>query len=85
VDARSNWTSINHTDSTSADSKRPYSNRSRDDDDVDDDLFSTSGFKSVRARLLAWEAAIMLSTPFVGDQRDRVSIGSRYGVKLERP
>jgi hypothetical protein len=66
VDARSNWTSINHTDSISAYGKRPYSNRSRDDDDVDDDLFSTSGFKSVRARLLAWEAAIMLSTPLSG-------------------
>jgi hypothetical protein len=47
--------------------KRPYSNRSRNDnDDVEDDLFSTSDFKSVRARLLAWEAAIMLSTPLSG-------------------
>jgi len=67
VEARWNWTSIDHTDSISADGKRPYSNRSRNDnDDVEDDLFSTSDFKSVRARLLAWEAAIMLSTPLSG-------------------
>jgi hypothetical protein len=75
---------INHTDIHLGQGQSASLSRSRDDDH---DLFSTLASKLPnRCReATGWKGCNDSSNSFVGDLRDRVSIGSRYNVKLDRP
>ena len=82
------WAILNHTSPrpTQPRANGPVSRPLDDADDADDDLFSTSSLQDQTPRqAIGLKGGNSAPLSSVGDQRNRVSIGSRYGVKLERP